>query len=57
MTYAASASTYLLGCAHMIKIDVVVNYCYNTIKLQLIEYMTEYKILCCVQTSIFLVEE
>ena len=37
----------------MIEIDVVVNYCYNTIKLQLIHYIIEYKIICCVQTSIF----
>ena len=54
MTNAAFASTYLLGCSHMNKIDVFVNSCHNTINLQLIQYIIEDKIICCVQTSIFL---
>ena len=38
MTFGVFASTYLLQFSHMNKIDVVVNYGYNTIKLQLVQY-------------------
>jgi len=43
MTYAMLASAYILEFSHVIKIDVGVNYCQNTFKLQLVQYVIQYK--------------
>jgi len=42
MTYAMLASAYLSELSRVNKIDVAVNYCQNTIKLQLVRYTIQY---------------